>query len=54
VNKLHNQLVKFEQFGDIEQLELFISKSGASILAEELGDMVAGGVIDLEEYLSER
>lgn len=47
MNKLVKQLIKYELFGDMEQLELFIKQSGSSILAEELAEIVMSGNIDL-------
>ena len=46
MNQLLKQLIRYEQFGDLEQLEVFIQSSGASILAEELGDLVVSGMVE--------
>lgn len=53
MNNLLKQLIKYEQFEDLEQLEVFIKMSTPSVIAEELGDIVDSKRIDLEEHYGE-
>jgi hypothetical protein len=47
-NLLLKELATFAEVGDLEALEKFLIRSGASVLAEELGEIVSGGLIDFE------
>ena len=48
MNQLQIALIEYEESEkDIEALEVFITQSGASCLAEELAELVDSGVIDV-------
>ena len=50
VNRLLKALIDYEEgLQDIEKLELFIIKSGSTIIAEELADLVDRALVDLYE-----